>query len=151
MLAENEVIGCRELLAVAAYGVLHLLTRVALVAQGEEIHNGLAIGSLHVAHTLLVQSREVVLRDAVLSILNEDIVSIAGTANKLTRYSDVGLDNRDTCLLLGACARTTQGIGHHLAVVNQTGNHTLGMLGNDSLHIHCATLGQRADSNDNLG
>ena len=142
MLAENEVIGCRELLAVAAYGVLHLLTRVALIAQREEVHNGLAIGCLHVAHTLLVQGCEVVLRDAILGILNEDIVRIAGTAHKLTRDRDVGLDNRNTSLLLGTRTRTTQGVGHHLAVVNQTGNHTLGMLGNDSLHIHCATLGQ---------
>ena len=150
MLAEDEVIGRRELLAVAAYGVLELGADVALVAEGEEIHDHLAIGSLHITHTL-TQRHKIVLRDAVLAILHKDMISIAGTAHKASRDRDIGIGNGYTYLLLGTCTRTMQCLGYGLAVVHHAGRDSRNGLCYHRFDIDCAALGHRTYGNDQLG
>ena len=57
--------------------------------------------------------------DAVVLILHEDVVGIAGTTHKLTRDANVGVGNSHANLILGSLACLAQGLGHSLAVIDK--------------------------------
>ena len=105
------------------------------------LHNNLTIGRLHITHTL-AQGVHILLRDAVVGICHKDVIGVACATHKLTRNGYIGIGNGDTSLLLCLLARTTQRIDNHLAVIDQTCQHTIATLGHDSLNIHSTLCGQ---------
>ena len=150
VLAEDEVVGRRELLAVTPDGISHLDTRIAAIAYGEEIHYHLAVGRLDVAHTLH-QGIDVALRDAVVDILDKDVIRIACAAHELARDAHIGIRDGNAGLLLGAFAGMPQRLPYRLAVVDHTCRDSLGRLRHQRLDIQHTALGHGPDGYDHIG
>ena len=101
------------------------------------------------AHALH-QGVHVALRDAVLDILDEDMVGVAGTTHELARNADIGVGYGYTDILLGSLAGAAQGLPHRFAVIHQTGRHSVGRLRNDGQYLEHSAFVRRSHGDHHL-
>ena len=101
LLAQDEVERRRKFLAERPHRVAHLLIVVDHIVLRNPLHDRLVVRGLHVPHP--VEERiDVLLVHAVLGVVDENMVRMAGAAHEVARNARIGLRNPDARLLLGS-------------------------------------------------
>ena len=122
--AENEVERRGEFLAERPHGVLHLLVVVHDVVLGHALHDRLVVGGLYVAHA--VEERiDILAIDAVLRIVDEDMIRMPGAADEVAGDTCIGLRDVDAALLLCLGDGIADRTAHQLDVLDLAGMNPL--------------------------
>ena len=147
--AKDEIERRREFLAERPHGVLDLLVVVDHIVLGHTLHDGLVVGRLHVPHAV-EQRVDVLLVDAVLGIVDEDMIRMARTAHEIARNTGIGLRDPDTQLLFGFGHGFADGAAHQFDILDLARIDALDGLRHDRRHIHPAFGDLLADSHHDV-
>ena len=143
--AEDEV-ECRgEFLAERTYGVFHFLAVVDQVVLRNALHDGLVVGGLHVAHAL-EQRLDVLLVDAVLRIVDEYVVRMAGAAHEVARNARIGLRDADAQLLLDLRHGLADGAADQFDILDSARMDSLDGFPGHAHHLERSIGGRLPDS-----
>ena len=146
---KDEIERRREFLAERPHGVLDLLVVVDHIVLGHTLHDGLVVRRLHVPHAV-EQRVDVLLVDAVLGIVDKNMIRMARTAHEIARNTGIGLRDPDPQLLFGFGHGFADGAAHQFDILDLARVDPLNGLRHDRRHLHLPFGGLLADSHHDV-